>query len=128
MAPNTVTTIDPARPLLTLINVYEVAPEKQAQLVQVLADATEKVMRHQPGFVSVNIHTSIDGTRVVNYAQWASKEDFEGMMKRPEAQGRIKQFAALAKSVSPAVYQVSSVHRGGADSLYSKCHNEDDGQ
>jgi len=107
---NTVTTIDPQRPVVTLINVYEVAPERQAELAQLLADATEKVMRHQTGFVSVNIHRSIDGTRVVNYAQWASKEDFERMLTSPEAQGQIKQFAALAKSVSPAVYQVSSVH------------------
>lgn len=110
MATNPVTTIDPKRSLVTLINVYEVSPEKQTELVERLADATEKVMRHQPGFVSVNIHRSIDGTRVVNYAQWASKEDFERMMKSPEAQGQIKEFAALAKSVSPAVYQVSSVH------------------
>jgi heme-degrading monooxygenase HmoA len=110
VATEPVTTIDPKRPLLTLINVYEVAPEKQNELVQRLADATEKVMRHQPGFVSVNIHRSIDGTRVVNYAQWASKQDFERMMKSPEAQGQIKEFATLAKSVSPAVYQVSSVH------------------
>lgn len=112
MATNLVTTIDPKRSLVTLINVYEVAPEKQTELVQRLVDATEKVMRHQPGFVSVNIHRSVDGTRVVNYAQWASKEDFERMMKSPEAQGQIKEFAALAKNVSPAVYQVSSVHTG----------------
>lgn len=105
-----VTTIDPKRPLLTLINVYEVAPDKQAELAQLLAEATEKVMRHQTGFISVSIHRSVDGTRVVNYAQWASKDDFERMMKSPEAQGQIKQFAALAKNVSPAVYQVSSVH------------------
>jgi heme-degrading monooxygenase HmoA len=111
MANNTATTIDEKRPLLTLINIYEVAPEKQAELVQLLA-ATEKVMRHQHGFVSVNIHRSLDGTRVANYAQWASKQDFERMMKSPEAQAQIKRFAAVAKSVSPAVYQVSSVHSG----------------
>jgi hypothetical protein len=66
MSTNLVTTIDPTPPLLTLINVHEVTPEKQAKLLQLLADATEKVMRHQPGFVSVNIHRSVDSTRVVN--------------------------------------------------------------
>jgi hypothetical protein len=35
---------------------------------------------------------------------------FERVMKSPEAQGQIKQFANLAESVSPALYQVSSVH------------------
>jgi hypothetical protein len=23
-----------------------------------------------PGFISANLHTSLDGTRVINYAQW----------------------------------------------------------
>jgi quinol monooxygenase YgiN len=101
--------IDPARAVLTMINVYEVAPEKQAELVRLLGEATEKTMRQQPGFVSVSIHRSVDGSRVVNYAQWESKEDFERMLQSPEAQGQIRQFAALAKSVSPAVYLVSSV-------------------
>lgn len=110
MATNKLATIDPTSRLVTLINVYDVVPENQAELVQLLANATEKVMQRQPGFVSVSIHRSIDGTRVVNYAQWASRKDFERMMNNPEAQGCIKQFSALAKSVAPAVYEVSSVH------------------
>ena len=106
------TTIEAKSTGVTLINVYEVEPEKQAELVSLLSDATEKVMRHQPGFVSVNIHSSVDGTRIVNYAQWASKEAFDRMLKNPEAQAQMKQLAALAKSVSPALYMVNSVHTG----------------
>ncbi len=102
--------IDPESSGVTLINVYEVEPERQRELTQLLAEATEKVMRHLPGFISVNIHRSLDGTRVANYAQWTSKEDFDRMLKNPEAQGQMKQFAAIAKSVSPVLYQVSSVH------------------
>lgn len=110
MAHNRVSTIDPARPVVTLINVYDVDPAKQEELVRFLAEATDKVMRNLPGFVSVNIHRSLDGSRVVNYAQWASKKDFERMMKSPEAQAQIRQFASIAKSVSPGLYEVSSVH------------------
>ncbi len=51
-----------------------------------LAEATEQVMRHRPGFVSANIHASLDGTRVVNYAQWRSREDFQAMLDDPIAQ------------------------------------------
>lgn len=104
------TTIAANSGVVTLINVYEVEPEKQAELTRLLAEATEAVMRHQPGFVSVNIHSSFDGSRVVNYAQWASKEDFERLMKNPEAQAQMKKFAAMARSVAPALYRVSSVH------------------
>jgi len=104
------TTIDADSGVLTLINVYEVEPERQAELAERLAEATETVMRRLPGFVSVNIHRSLDGNRVANYAQWASKEDFDRMLKSPEAQAEMKRFAAIAKSVSPALYAVSSVH------------------
>lgn len=104
------TTIDAANAVVTLINVYEVASERQAELAQLLADATEKVMRNLPGFISVCIHCSFDGTHVANYAQWASKEDFGRMLKDPQAQAQMKQFAALAKSVSPVLYQVNSIH------------------
>jgi hypothetical protein len=42
-------------------------------LVDVLVDATQTVMRKQPGFISANIHRSFDGTRVTNYAQGSSR-------------------------------------------------------
>jgi hypothetical protein len=45
-----------------------------------------------------------------NYTQWASKDEFERMGKNPEAQALFRKLAALAKSVAPAIYQVSSVH------------------
>jgi heme-degrading monooxygenase HmoA len=62
--------------VVTLINVFTVAPHEQQRLVEVLVDATQSVMRKQPGFVSANIHRSLDGRRVTNYAQWRSREAF----------------------------------------------------
>ena len=66
--------------VVTLINVFTVAQDDQQRLVDVLVDATQKVMRKQPGFVSANIHRSLEGTRVTNYAQWQSREAFEAML------------------------------------------------
>lgn len=109
MADKTTATIDSQAERLTLINVYEVEPQRQAELAKALAEATESTIRHQPGFISVSIHSSFDGQKVVNYAQWASKEHFEGFMKKPETQDQLKQFAGLAKSVAPSLYWVNSV-------------------
>jgi quinol monooxygenase YgiN len=109
MADKTTATIDPQAERVTLINVYEVEPEKQAELAKVLTEATESTLRHQSGFISVSIHSSFDGRKVVNYAQWASKEHFEGFMRTPETQDQLKQFAGLATSVAPSLYQVNSV-------------------
>lgn len=59
--------------------------------------------------MSVSLHNSRDGQKVVNYAQWASKEHFESFMKKPETQEQLKQFAGLAKSVAPSLYSVAAV-------------------
>jgi quinol monooxygenase YgiN len=110
MAKTQTASIDAGAARLTLINVYEVEPDKQAELAKALADATETSIRHQPGFISVSIHTSLDGGKVVNYAQWASKEHFENFMKQPAVQAQLKTFAGLARSVAPSLYTVASVH------------------
>lgn len=110
-APATATAaINAQQPCLTLINVYEVDPDRQADLADALARATETGIRHQPGFLSVRIHSSLDGTKVVNYAQWASKADLDGFLQRPETQAQLRAFAGLAKSVAPSLYRVNTVH------------------
>lgn len=58
---------------------FTVTSDTQQPLVDLLVEATEQVMRDRPGFVSAAIHVSLDGTRVVNYAQWSSNEDFQAL-------------------------------------------------
>jgi antibiotic biosynthesis monooxygenase (ABM) superfamily enzyme len=74
----------------TLINVFTVKPEDQQKLVELLVEATQKTMRHIPGFISATIHKSADGTRVANYAQWRRPEDFEAMLRDPRAAEHMK--------------------------------------
>jgi quinol monooxygenase YgiN len=74
------TTIAVDKPVVTLVNVFRLKEaSRQRELVEVLVRATEAVMRQQPGFVAANIHRSLDGSHVVNYAQWRSIEDFDAM-------------------------------------------------
>jgi Antibiotic biosynthesis monooxygenase len=55
------TFIERGAPVVTLINVFTVDPIKQEALVRVLDEATEKVIKDMRGFVSANIHRSLDG-------------------------------------------------------------------
>jgi heme-degrading monooxygenase HmoA len=98
-------TIDKNTDLMTLVNVFTVKPENQEKLVTLLTDATEQVMRNLPGFVSANIHRSLDGKRVVNYAQWKSDDDFQAMKANPEAGRHMKAAAAIAE-FDPIVCEV----------------------
>jgi quinol monooxygenase YgiN len=103
------TTIDPAQQVVTLINVFTVEPERQQELVDLLDRATDEVMRHLPGFVSANLHASLDGSRVVNYAQWRSVADFQAMLANPDAGAHMN--AALDRATAaPHLYAVRSVH------------------
>ena len=98
--------------VITLINVFTVAPANQQQLVERWQEATEDVMRHQPGFISASIHRSYDGTKVINYAQWESREQFAAMFQDPKASARLTQLAELG-TPDPVVCEVVSVHRAG---------------
>lgn len=94
---------------VTFINVFEVEPEKQQQLVEVLNEGADKVISKRPGFISASILASKDGTRVVNYAQWRSMDDIKATREDPKALPFAKKSAELAKA-TPHVYTVSSVH------------------
>src|SRR3977135_2597229 len=95
------TTIQQHSSCATLINVFTVEPAKARQLAELLQTATEAVMGHVPGFISANIHVSTDGSRVVNYAQWASAEAYQAMLRDPTAQAHMATAAQLAESFDP---------------------------
>lgn len=103
-----VATIEEGAQLVTLVNVFTVAPDKQQQVVDMLIEATDKTMRNMPGFISANIHRSFDGKRVINYAQWRSKDAFEAMQKNPEAGVHMKKISDMT-TFEPTLCEVVSV-------------------
>jgi len=98
-----------ANELVTLINVFTVSPENQQKLVDMLVEATHKTMRHIPGFVSASIHRSADGTRVANYAQWRTAEDFQRMLQDPQAAEHMKPIREIATNDANLYEVVESV-------------------
>jgi heme-degrading monooxygenase HmoA len=94
---------------VTLINVFTVEPKDQDRLVEMLVEATDKVMCDIPGFISANIHKSADGVRVANYAQWRSAADFQAMLKNPRAQAHMAPIGEFA-SFDAHLYSVIDVH------------------
>jgi quinol monooxygenase YgiN len=104
------TTIQAHAPYATLINVFTVDPDNAEPLSRLLSEATEDVMCHLDGFISANIHRSTDGTRVVNYAQWASADAMQAMLANSFAREHINTCAKLAVSFDPHLYAVESVH------------------
>ncbi len=106
------TTISKENNVVTLINVFTVEPDKQRQLVDLLIHATETSMREVPGFVSANIHRSLDGRKVINYAQWHSADDFQALLKTPEAIPHLRGASAIAKA-DPVLCEVVETQSAG---------------
>jgi quinol monooxygenase YgiN len=107
------TILDPNGKYLTFINTFTVEPERAEALIQALKRSTEETFRSKKGFISVSLHMSRDHKRVVNYAQWRSKEDYVAAFKTPEVQAHIKEIAALAVSFDPADYDLRYVVTAG---------------
>jgi quinol monooxygenase YgiN len=105
--------------LATVINVFTVIePANQQRLVDILIEATEKVMNKEEGFISANIHKSLDGTHVVNYAQWKSKEAFEKMLNNPKVIVHMNEISTIAKGES-RLYEVVFVDDSGSSNSIS---------
>jgi quinol monooxygenase YgiN len=92
--------------VLTLINTFDVDPENQQELLDLLVEATIDVMQHIDGFISANLHKSLDGKNVANYAQWKSVAHFEAMLQNQDAQVHMAKAAKIATKYSPKLYQV----------------------
>lgn len=74
-------TITQNRDIMTLINGFSCEPENQQHLVDSWIRATEETLGKIPGIISAALHRSKDGTRVVNYAQWKSAENWENLLR-----------------------------------------------
>jgi len=99
---------------VVLINVFTVEPDNQGRLIELWQRATDVAIGHVPGFVSATIHRSLDGTKVVNYAQWDSREAFDAMLRNPEVGGYLRELAEIS-TPAPVLCEVVSVHHGGDD-------------
>src|SRR5580700_6736223 len=72
--------------IITQINVFTVPDGGQQPLIDLLAESA-KYASSVPGWLSASVHRSLDGTRVVNYAQSESVEASKAVIDRLRAGG-----------------------------------------
>lgn len=89
------------------INVIDVDPSKQQEVIDILNEGTEQVISKRPGFISVTILASADKSCVVNIARWESADDVKATQADPVAAEYAKRTAAIA-TPSPGIYAVIS--------------------
>jgi hypothetical protein len=93
--------------VVTQINTFTVPAGGQDALVALLTEAAE-FARTVPGWISASIHRSLDGTRVVNYAQSENIEAAQRVIAALREVGFFERNKALGEA-HPGLYEVGVV-------------------
>jgi heme-degrading monooxygenase HmoA len=97
--------------LQTVITTFETSPGNCDDLIDELGAAYAEFISKQPGFISAALHVNDAQTRVANYSQWQSRDDFKNMLKSDEMRRRNRRINALCRSFEPVMYEVLAIHR-----------------
>ena len=97
---------------VTQITVIEPEPGKQAEALALMSERA-RFMARQPGFISISLHRSLDGRRIVNYIQWKSRDLLQSAHKSPEFRQEWSHFGQVADDIDPHLYEVADVLDGG---------------
>jgi heme-degrading monooxygenase HmoA len=93
---------------VTQITVVE--PE-EGRLEEVLFVMKERArfMTVQPGFLSIILHRSTDGKRIVNYIQWQNRELLQKAHHSPEFRDKWDQFGSITDDIAPDLYEIEEI-------------------
>ncbi len=78
--------IDQYRNILTVLIEFDVEPEKCDEHIAHIKSFLNEIVKKQPGFISANLHVSLDKKKIVNYAQWKNEQDYQNFLDNKEAQ------------------------------------------
>jgi heme-degrading monooxygenase HmoA len=93
---------------VTQITVVEATTGKQSDALAVMTERA-RFMAQQPGFISISLHRSLDGKRIVNYVQWQSRDQLESAHKSPQFRKEWNEFDAMTEEIDPHLYEVAQV-------------------
>ncbi len=94
----------------TIITTFETTPAMAFDLIEALQAAFAEVISKQPGFLGAALHVNDARTRVCNYSQWASRENYQAMLRTPEMRERNRAINALCRGFEPVMYEVEGVY------------------
>ncbi len=94
--------------LVTQITSVKLDPETEQEVVGLMTERA-RFMAGQPGFVSIALHRSKDGSHLVNYVQWENTEQLTAAHHAPAFRKQWPRFGELVREVDPSLYEVIHV-------------------
>jgi quinol monooxygenase YgiN len=95
------TTISFDNPVVTYIDTFTVTPQNQQRALELLVEVTQRLRREVPGFLSANFHKSVDGMRLVNYAQYDSREAVQAVTAKIMEWAEVPTLVELRRLATP---------------------------
>lgn len=92
----------------TVITTFEVTPATCQDLLEELSSACQDVISKQPGYIASALHINDARTRIANYSQWNSRDDFHSMLRTDEMRVRNQRINELCKNFAPVMYEVAT--------------------
>ena len=97
---------------VTQITFVESEPDKQAEALSLMVERAD-FMSRQPGFISISLHRSLDGRRIVNYIQWKNHDSLRLARQSPQFRKEWNRFDRLTGEIDPHLYEVAHVQENG---------------
>jgi heme-degrading monooxygenase HmoA len=90
--------------VVTQITTVKLPPDKQDEVLALMTERA-RFMAKQPGFVSICLYRSTDGSHVVNHVQWTDQKKLEAAHHAPEFRKEWSHFGDMANEIEPCLYE-----------------------
>jgi quinol monooxygenase YgiN len=91
--------------VVTQITTVALEPANRDEALALMKERA-RFMASQPGFVSISLHCSNDRRHIVNYVQWANRDQLAAAHHSPEFRSKWPRFGELIKEAEPCLYDV----------------------
>jgi hypothetical protein len=91
---------------IVLVNVFTLDPDKTEEFVSTQVAEYKRLKGQFAGSYTANLHVSLDRTKAVNYANFASVEDYVAMRNHPAFADHLKRLQGLVMKSEPQLYEV----------------------
>ncbi|HKT20777.1 MAG TPA: antibiotic biosynthesis monooxygenase family protein [Stellaceae bacterium] len=83
---------------------FEPEPGEPEEALGLMAERA-RFMARQPGFLSMALHRSLDGKRIVNCIHWKSRELLQSAHRSPEFRKEWSRLDDLTDEIDPHLYE-----------------------
>jgi heme-degrading monooxygenase HmoA len=94
--------------VVTQITTVKLPSDKQDEALALMIERAE-FMAKQPGFVSICLYRSTDGTHVVNHIQWTDRAKLEAAHHSPQFRKEWSRFGDITNEIEPCLYNIAHI-------------------